>query len=82
MKCTKHFMQRTNERGITKMIVDLALSFGQQKGDKIILNKKETRAVLLELDFLRRNLIKVLDKKGVVVVADDDALITAYGIFA
>ena len=44
-------------------------------------NKKETHAVLFELDFLRRNLIKVLDKKGVVVVADDDALITAYGIF-
>jgi len=80
MKRTKHFTQRANQRGIKQVMVDLALDFGKQQGKKIILNKKEAQAVLVELDGIRKNIIRVLDKKGIVVISDNDALVSVYSI--
>ena len=78
MKETKHFWARMSHRGLTKQIIDIVLDFGKSSGDKIVLNRKDSRNALKELDRIRKNIMRILDKGGVTVVADNDILITAY----
>ena len=49
----------------------MALQFGDPKGDKVILNKKKVIRLLSEMAILRKKLMKVCDKNGLVVVVDD-----------
>ena len=78
MHTTKHFSKRMNQRGISKDLADLALELGHIHGDRYILGRREVDAELERLDERRRLLIKARDKGGVVVVAEDDALVTTY----
>ena len=78
MVTTKHCQARLSQRGLPKRLVDLVLEFGKDNGDKLILNKKATQKVIDEIDTMRRELLKVMDKGGVTVVIDNDTLITAY----
>jgi len=78
MLTTKHVLARMSQRGLTKHLLELALEFGKMKGDKVVLNKKTTQKVLQEIDKLRKELLKVMDKGGVTVVMDNDTIITAY----
>jgi molecular chaperone GrpE (heat shock protein) len=59
-------------------LLELVLEFGKENGDKLILNKKATQKVIEEIDMIRKELLKVLDKGGVTVVLDNNMLITAY----
>lgn len=74
MHKTKHFQQRMGQRGISQDMVDLVLSYGETKGDKVILNRKAS-ARLMEA---ARTLAKILDKGGLVVVTSGDAQLTTY----
>ena len=78
MITTNHFLARMSQRGISKKLVDLVCEYGKEKGDKLILNKKTTQTLIKEIDSMRKELLRIMDKGGVTVVLDNDALITAY----
>jgi hypothetical protein len=74
MHKTKHIEKRMAQRGISKSMLELVLNYGKDAGDKIILDRR-TAQKLLE-DF--RTLMKIVDKGGVTIVTQGDALVTAY----
>jgi len=78
MKTTKHGLARMSQRGLPKRLVELVYKLGKEKGDKIILDKKMIKNKLAELDVVRKELLKIMDKGGVTIVVDNDTLITAY----
>jgi len=78
MVTTAHCQARMSQRGLPKRLLDVVLEFGKDSGDRLILNKKATQKVLDEIDAIRKELLKVMDKGGVTLVLDNDALITAY----
>jgi hypothetical protein len=78
MVTTKHCQSRMAQRGLPKRLLDLVLEFGKDSGDKLILNKKATQMVIDEIDTMRKELLRIMDKGGVTVVLDNEALITAY----
>ena len=78
MITTKHCQARMSQRGLPKKLLDLVLEFGKDKGDKLILNKKATQKVIDEIDAIRKELLRIMDKGGVTVVLDNESLITAY----
>lgn len=78
MKHSKHIGSRMNQRGIGRTMVDLALTHGRCEQDKYVLDRREVDRRLEEINHERGLLLKVRDKGGVVVVADDGILITAY----
>lgn len=78
MHQTAHINKRMSQRGITKNMVDLALTYGEIQGDKYVLDRQGVQKRLREMEAERRALMKVLDKGGVEVVAEDGVLITTY----
>ena len=78
MITTNHILARMSQRGISKKLIDLVYEYGKAKGDKLVLNKKTTQMVIKEIDSMRKELIRIMDKGGVTVVLDNDILITAY----
>jgi len=78
MKRTRHFSQRMSHRGVNGNVVDLVVKFGEIQGDRYVLNRRTALQLLEEARELERTIKKVLDKGGVVVVAEDGNLITTY----
>lgn len=78
MQHTHHIKQRMSQRGISQAMVDLVLAHGVIQGDKYVVGRKEAQRRLNELENERRVLTKILDKGGVEVVTEGDALITTY----
>lgn len=79
MSQTRHIQKRMSQRGIQKKLLNVVTSFGVSSDrDKIILNKKNTEAVLKQLDSLRQKLLDIHKKGGLVVVEVDNDLITTY----
>ena len=78
MVTTKHCQARMAQRGLPKRLLDLVLEFGKDSGDKLILNKKATQKVIDEIDTMRKELLRIMDKGGVTVVIDNESMITAY----
>lgn len=76
---TKHMRTRMNQRGIDGAMVELVLTHGRCEQDKYVLDRREVDRRIEEIDRERGLLLKVRDKGGVVVVSDNDMLITAYG---
>lgn len=74
-----HVQQRMNQRGITRDIIDLVLRYGKAQHDcKVTLKRKEAQAILATMQREMKVLKKILDKGGVVVVEDNNTLITTY----
>jgi hypothetical protein len=78
MAKTKHFGDRLQQRGIRVKTVELARQYGIPDGDKLILGRKQILIRLNELDQERKELIRAMDKGGVIVVERGETLITAY----
>ena len=78
MLTTKHCQDRMSQRGLPKKLVELVLEFGDGSGDKLILNKKTTQKVINELDKIRKELLRIMDKGGITVAVDNNSLVTAY----
>jgi hypothetical protein len=78
MVTTQHSLARMSQRGLPKRLIDLVCEFGKEQGDKFILNKKSTQKMINELDSMRKELLKIMDKGGITVVVNDNTLITAY----
>ena len=78
MDKTNHCKQRMSQRGINGKILDIVLALGESCGDKIVLNKKSVNKYIKELDKIRADLMRVLDKGGVTAVTEGDAILTVY----
>ena len=78
MHTTHHAQVRMAQRGINKDMVEYVLTNGTPEKDRVILARKDALRILESLQEEQRLLKKILDKGGVVVVADGDAFITTY----
>lgn len=67
-----------SQRGISRDMVEYVLAYGTPERDKVIMGRKEALQKLEALQEEQRLLKKILDKGGVVVVAEGDAIITTY----
>lgn len=74
MHKTVHIQKRMSQRGITQDMVALVMAHGDLEGDKVVLGRKQSKRLLRAY----QTLVKVLDKGGIAVVTQDDALITTY----
>jgi hypothetical protein len=80
MAKTRHIQQRMSQRGIKSETLDIVQQFGMWQGDKCILNRKACNDVLSELDKVRKDVIKMKEKGGLVLVHDEGADITTYAL--
>lgn len=80
MRTTVHAGTRMSQRGISSRLVEFALRHGRIEGDKRILDRNESRRLLDELNEQLRLVKRVLDKGGITVVAQGDAIITTYNV--
>jgi hypothetical protein len=78
MTKTKHYLARISQRGIRESTVQLAQQHGIPQGNKLVLGRKQIRSVLDALDRERKELIRAMDKGGVIVVECGGTLVTAY----
>jgi hypothetical protein len=78
MTKTKHYLARISQRGIRESTVELAQQHGIPHGNKLVLGRKQIRTVLDALDRERKELIRAMDKGGVIVVECGGTLVTAY----
>ncbi len=80
IKFTKHGLQRMNQRGITKEMIELTIEFGQYHKDKVTLKSRDIKKLISKVSReVKAKLMKLLDKGGLVVVLSDDcAVITVY----
>lgn len=78
MRKTRHAMARMAKRGISSAMIKYVIDNGISVQDKIVLGRKEALQKLEILQEEARLLKKILDKGGVVVVADETAVITTY----
>jgi len=75
---TLHINQRNRQRGITNRMIELTLEFGEVQADKIRLGTRRIKKLLKTHKALKKDLLKILDKGGLIVVASGSSLITAY----
>lgn len=78
MHATMHLQQRMSQRGIKREMLEMVLEHGTPDRDRYVLGRKEALSRLAELQREAKVLKKILDKGGVVVVAEGSALITTY----
>lgn len=79
MTRTRHMHARMSQRAISGMLVDLTRKFGIPRDDgKIVLNRKGVRDLQEELRRILQVAERALQKGGVIVVEEDDNLITTY----
>jgi len=76
---TLHINQRARQRGITNQMIDLTLTHGKREGDKIRLGRRRIKELLRTNTELKSQLLKIMDKGGLIVVFSGAVLITAYG---
>ena len=74
MHRTKHIEKRMAQRGISKAMIELVLNYGEDAGDKVVLGRRAAQRLLEDF----RTLIKIVDKGGVTIVTQGEAMITAY----
>ena len=78
MARTRHLHQRMGQRGITSRLVDLTSQYGTDNGDRIVLDRKNVEELLVGLETFRKDLLKVHEKGGLVVVESGDTQVTVY----
>ncbi len=75
---TLHINQRARQRGITNRMIELTLEYGIVQADKIKLGTRRIKKLLRTHKNLKSDLLKILDKGGLIVVVSGAAMITAY----
>jgi len=78
LQFTKHALARMNQRGITRDMVELALDYGKFVKDKVVLGRKEIKKLIKKYPNLKSKLLKLFDSKGLVVVLENNYIITVY----
>ena len=80
-RATKHLGVRMSQRGITGDMIELALAYGENRQDKVVLCRKAAMKLVARLDGAQRaTALKVLDKGGIVVVEKEGILLTTYNL--
>lgn len=72
--------QRIGQRGVASRLVDLTSQFGTDSGDRVVLDRKNIEELLAGLDAYRKDLLKLHEKGGLVVVESGDKQITVYRV--
>lgn len=80
MSKTRHIQIRMNNRAIRQEMICMALQFGAQQQNKVILNKKGLKALLDELRTMEKTAHDMMKKGGLVIVEDEGCLITTYNL--
>ena len=80
MLISHHAARRLSQRGIPRRLLDFALRHGRVEGDKVIVDRKESRRIIESLEEELRLAKRVMDKGGIAVVEGGDTLITAYNL--
>ncbi len=75
---TLHINQRVRQRGITNRMIELTLEYGIVQADKIKLGSRRIKKLLRTHKHIKADLLKIMDKGGLVVVVSGAAMITAY----
>ena len=75
---TLHINQRVRQRGITNRMIELTLEYGIVQADKIKLGSRRIKKLLCTHKDIKADLLKILDKGGLIVVVSGAAMITAY----
>ena len=75
---TLHINQRARQRGITKRMIELTLEYGVVQADKVKLGTRRIKKLLQTHKEIKSDLLKILDKGGLIVVISGAAMITAY----
>jgi len=75
---TLHINQRVRQRGITNRMIELTLEYGIVQADKIKLGTRRIKKLLRTHKNIKADLLKILDKGGLIVVVSGAAMITAY----
>ncbi len=75
---TLHINQRVRQRGITNRMIELTLEYGIVQADKIKLGSRRIKKLLRTHKDIKADLLKILDKGGLIVVVSGAAMITAY----
>ena len=75
---TLHINQRARQRGITNRMIELTLEYGIVQADKIKLGTRCIKKLLRTHKDIKADLLKILDKGGLIVVVSGAAMITAY----
>lgn len=78
-RITRHAHQRMEQRGISREMVDIVLTYGTRRHDcKVILEYKKVQDLIFKKEQEMKVLKKISDKGGLVVVADNNSVITTY----
>ena len=75
---TLHINQRARQRGITNRMIELTLEYGIVQADKIKLGTRRIKKLLRTHKHIKADLLKIMDKGGLIVVISGAAMITAY----
>ena len=75
---TLHINQRARQRGITNRMIELTMEYGIVQADKIKLGTRRIKKLLHTHKHIKADLLKIMDKGGLVVVVSGAAMITAY----
>ena len=78
MSKTRHIQKRMNQRAIRESLLSLVAEFGVESGDKIVLNRKGAESVLQQLEAMKKSLLEVHKKGGLIVVEAGNRLVTTY----
>lgn len=81
MNVSKHADLRSQQRGISKEIIDVIITFGEKKRKpgnvwEFIVTKKKKQKMIKEIKHLLQLFDKSINKS--VLVSDDDTIITTY----
>ena len=80
MAKTRHIQHRMSQRGIKSEMLDVVQQFGTWNGDKCILNRQACNDVLTELDRIKRSVLKMKERGGLVLVQERGTDITTYDL--
>lgn len=76
---TRHVGKRMSQRGIRQSLIDLTLGFGvKTKNGRVVLNKQGLEELLEQLKDMQETVQEALKKGGIVLVHDDQTLVTTY----
>ena len=78
MAKTKHMHKRMGQRAINQTMVDIVSEHGVLMGDKRVLDSKNIDEILKSMEKMKKDLFKIRDKGGLVVVEENGVQITAY----
>lgn len=79
MSRTRHIQKRMSQRAISQKLLNLVLEYGiEAENGKVVLNRQGLSVLDRELMDLHQAVQRAMNKGGIVVVREDEVLITTY----